>query len=77
MISVKNWGIDLTGCKMWYEPWTTDENGKYRNPNEKEIEEIYGISGEAVVETLEYFEQCGGNVQTIIEMLNEHVIDVR
>jgi hypothetical protein len=54
----KKWGIDLTGRKMWYEPWPTDEAGKYRQPTETEIEEVYGISGEAVCETLLSFEEC-------------------
>ena len=57
----KSWGIDLTGCKMRYEPWTVDNNGKYRIPTENEIKEIYGISGEAVNETLLYFEECNDN----------------
>ena len=77
MSNDKNWGIDLTGRKMWYEPWPIDQDGKYRNPSEKEIEDIYSISGEAVAETLQYFEECGGDVDKLVQMLNQHVIDGR
>ena len=73
----KEWGIDLTGRKMWYESWLVDESGNYKTPDEKEIEEIYGISGEAVEETLLYFEECGGDTKKLISMLNEHIIDER
>ncbi|HBE04607.1 MAG TPA: hypothetical protein DC049_19340, partial [Spirochaetia bacterium] len=59
---------------MRYTPWPL-ENGKYRQPDEKEIEEIYGISGEAVRETLLYFEECRGNTAELVEMLNSHIID--
>jgi len=76
------WGIDLTGRKMWYNPWAVDEKGKYIQPNEKEIEEIYGISGEAVAETLLYFEECSDklkieNTKKLINLLNNHIIDNR
>ena len=72
-----NWGIDLTGRKMWYIPWPIDNNGKYRNPTDEEIEEIYGISGEAINETLLYFEKCSGDTKKLLKLLNDHVIDDR
>ncbi len=65
--SQKKWGIDLEGRKMWYEPWPLDEFGCYRQPSEKEKEEIYGISGEAVRETLHYFESVAANNGKMIE----------
>ncbi len=71
------WGIDITNRKMRYEPWTVDKEGKYRIPTKYEIKEIYGISGEAVNETFLYFEECNGNTQKLIQLLNEHVIDKR
>ncbi|RPI77668.1 MAG: response regulator, partial [Desulfobacteraceae bacterium] len=73
----KKWGIDLTGRRMWYEPWPCDPQGRYRRPDESEIEDIYGISGEAVWETLLYFEECGGNTGKLIQLLNEHIPDSR
>jgi hypothetical protein len=48
----KNWGIDLTGRQMKYQPWPVDKDYKYTKPSDRDIEEIYGISGEAVNETL-------------------------
>lgn len=77
MDTEKVWGIDLTGRKMWYEPWPVDENGVYHAPSEEEITETYGISGEAVRETLLYFEECGGETVKLVEMLNNHVVDER
>ncbi|HNX25634.1 MAG TPA: histidine kinase N-terminal 7TM domain-containing protein, partial [Spirochaetota bacterium] len=69
----KDWGIDLTGRKMWYQPWPVDENGLYREPSADEIETTYCISGEAVNETLFYFEECGGDSERLVTMLNEHM----
>lgn len=69
------WGIDLEDRIMWYIPWTIDSDGKYREPTIREREEIYGISGEAVRETLLYFEECGGNTHILIDMLNRHVLE--
>ena len=73
----QQWGIDLIGRKMWYESWPIDKNEEYRNPLDKEKEEIYGMSGEAINETLLYFEECGGNTKKLIKLLNDHVIDSR
>ena len=73
----KSWGIDLSNCKMRYEPWTVDKYGKYRIPTKNEIKEIYGISGEAVNETLLYFEESNGDTQKLIKLLNDHIIDNR
>lgn len=70
-------GIDITGRKMWYEPWTTDSQGRYLPPDEKEIEDTYGASGEAFQETLLYFEECGGDSRQLILLLNDHVPDKR
>ena len=53
----KNTGIDLTGRKMMYQPWSVDDKGSYKEPHKNEIEEVYCISGEAVAETLLYFEE--------------------
>lgn len=69
------WGIDLRGRKMWYKPWLLDENGHYRQPTENEKTEIYGISGEAVKESLEYFEECGGDSNKLVALLNDHAVD--
>ena len=68
----KYWGIDLTGRKMWHKPWPVDKDGSYKAPDEKDIDEIYGLSGEAVKETLVYFEECGGDTGRLVDMLNEH-----
>jgi len=68
----ENWGIDLTGRKMKYQPWPVNKSGKYLPPSDKEIEEIYGISGEAINETLLYFEECNGNTNELINIINEH-----
>jgi hypothetical protein len=69
----EEWGIDLTGRKMWYKPWPVNKDGSYIVPDEKDIDEIYGISGEAVKETLLYFEECGGDTGRLVVMLNEHI----
>jgi len=68
----KEWGIDITGRRMVFAPWTTDEYGRYINPKDTDIIETYGISGEAFSETLLFFEQCSGNSKELIELLNEH-----
>ncbi len=68
----ENWGIDLTGRKMKFQPWHVDKANNYVRPTEFVIEEIYGIAGEAVNETLLYFEECGGNTEELIKILNEH-----
>ncbi|MBN2534581.1 MAG: response regulator [Spirochaetales bacterium] len=70
-----NWGIDLVGRKMRHQPWPINKEGKYQEPANNDREEIYGISGEAVNETLLYFEECGGSTERLIQLLNEHVID--
>jgi len=70
-----NWGIDLTGRKMRHQPWPINKEGKFQEPANNDREEIYGISGEAVRETLLYFEECGGSTEKLIQLLNEHVID--
>lgn len=70
----KDWGLDLTGRKMWYKPWPIDADGRYFAPLEKEINDIYGISGEAVKETLVYFEECGGDTKQLVDMLNDHIV---
>ncbi len=70
-------GIDLTSRKMWYESWPVDKSGKYRDPLDNEKEEIFCKAGEAVRETLIYFEECGGNTDKLIKLLNEHVLDKR
>jgi class 3 adenylate cyclase len=71
---MKEWGIDITGRKMIFAPWTTDEIGNYITPKQEDIIEVYGISGEAVAETLLYFEKCGGNSQQLISLLNKHCL---
>nr|HPJ36419.1 HAMP domain-containing sensor histidine kinase [Spirochaetota bacterium] len=68
----KNWGIELEGRMMWYKPWPSNEDEKYSPPTDKEIEETYSISGEAVRETLLYFEECGGDTDSLINLLNTH-----
>ncbi len=69
----RKWGIDVEGRKMQFAPWPVDSYGEYLKPVENEIEEIYGISGEAVNETLLYFEECGGDTEALIRLLNDHV----
>ncbi len=71
------WGIDLEGRRMKFDPWATDESGAYRAPGERERELVYGISGEAVSETLRYFAACGGSVDGLVEALDRHAPDGR
>jgi PAS domain S-box-containing protein len=73
----EKWGIDLLGRKMRYEPWPVTIEGEYRQPREEEIEHVFGVSGEAIEETLLYFEECGGDSEKLIRMLNDHVTDNR
>jgi len=73
----EEWGIDITGRKMWYEAWHTDNLGNYKQPNESEIKNTYGVSGEAFNETLLFFEEQGGDTGQLIELLNKHVLDNR
>ncbi len=70
-------GIDLIGRKMHYYPWKIDKSGNYIQPTEIEIKEVYGISGEAINETLIYFEKSKGNTEILIQLLNDHVPDSR
>ena len=77
MNKINDWGIDLTNRKMKYQPWTIDIEGKYIAPSEEEKDKIYGISGDAVRETLIYFEECSGDTDELIRLLNEHIIDNR
>lgn len=77
MKAVKDWGIDVEGRKMRYQPWPLDENGSYRTPTAEEIEEIYELSGEAIQETLLYFEECGGDTEKLVALMNEHALDER
>jgi len=70
----KSWGIDLAGRTMRYAPWPLDNDKKYRAPAAQEIEDIYGISGEAVRETLLYFEECGGSTADLIKLLNTYAL---
>ncbi|HOV13162.1 MAG TPA: hypothetical protein PK771_02665, partial [Spirochaetota bacterium] len=69
------WGIDLKNRIMKYEPWLTDIYGKYTTPTEEEKDKIYGVSGEAIKESLLYFEECGGDTGKLIELLNTHIIN--
>jgi len=72
-IIFENKGLDLTNRMMKYDPWPVYENFQYRKPSPDEIEEIYGGSGEAVCETLLYFEKCGGDSHDLEILLNEHI----
>ena len=67
--------IDLTGRKMWYEPWPVNEDENYKQPSEQEIDETYGIPGDTFNETLLYYEECGGNTDQLLKLLNEHTPD--
>ena len=58
---------------MHYNPWPINDKNEYREPDEKEIHDIYGISGEAIKETLLQFEQDHGDTQELILLLNSHV----
>lgn len=72
---MENWGISLEGAKMRHEPWPVTTYGKYREPSQNEIDSVYGISGQAVSETILYFEDCGGDSSRLVELLNEHVLN--
>nr|HPO49725.1 hypothetical protein [Spirochaetota bacterium] len=71
----RDWGIDLAGRKMRYSPYHTDREKNYTEPNESEIADIYEISGEAVSETLLYFEDSGGETGKLVKLLNNHMPD--
>jgi signal transduction histidine kinase/DNA-binding NarL/FixJ family response regulator len=71
------WGIDLEGRKMRYESWPLSPAGGYRAPSEAEREKTFGIKGEALAETLAYFESQGGDSSRLVSMLNEHALDER
>jgi PAS domain S-box-containing protein len=73
----EKWGIDLRGRTMVYAPWPINHRGEYRSPSEEEIRKVYGVSGEAVEETLRYFEECGGDTDALVRLLNEHAVDDR
>jgi len=62
---------------MLYEPWPVDDQGQYRAPDAKEAESTFCASGEAVAETLEYFESLGGDTERLVSLLNAHVPDPR
>ncbi len=67
------WGIDIIDRQMLYNPWKTDINGYYVQPDKKEISEVFGISGEAVAETFTYFKECHGDCSKLITLLNRHI----
>ena len=69
------WGIELGDRAMAYAPWPIDQQGEYRPPGADELRGTYGASGEAVEETLRYFEACGGDTGALIRLLNEHAFD--
>ena len=77
VIKNKYKNIELTNRKMWYSPWPVDRNGKYKKPFHRDIDKIYGISGKAVREALLYFEECDGNTEELIDLLNNYVTDNR
>ncbi len=71
-----NQKIDLTGLKMSYSPYPVDRNtNNYINPTEEERKLVYEISGEAVRETLIYFEECNGNTNDLVTLLNQHMVN--
>jgi len=69
------WGIDVEGRPMDFAPWTINGEGEYRTPTKNEIDSVYGISGSAIAETLEYFEVCDGDTERLVTMLNAHIND--
>ena len=69
------WGIDVEDRRMKFQPWLLDDSGKHKVPSAYEIEATYGISGEAVAETLAYFKDRGGDEDRLVSLLNGHVID--
>ncbi len=71
------WGIDVEGRPMVYAPWPIDANGSYRSPDAQERKSTYAVSGEAVRETLDYFERCGGDTARLVALLNDHARDTR
>ncbi|MBN2533948.1 MAG: response regulator [Spirochaetales bacterium] len=73
-ITHNDWGIDLYGQKMIYKPWPVDNKGNYLHPAKNEINTTYSVSGEAVKETTEYFQECGGNIDELLDLLNSHVV---
>lgn len=69
---MENRGINLEGRKMRHEPWPVNAYGRYREPSQNEIDSVYGISGQAVAESMLYFEDCAGDSSRLVELLNEH-----
>ncbi len=61
---------------MLYEPWPL-EGGEYRSPDTEESRDRYAVSGTAVRETLQYFEECGGDTVRLVGLLNSHAVDGR
>lgn len=59
---------------MNYRPWPLNERGSYNEKAVAEQTDIYCCSGEAVRETLLYFEERGGNTSAVLSLLNGHVI---
>lgn len=70
----RDWEIDLTGRRMKYPPYPTDREYNYKDPSQEEIDEVFEISGEAVAETLIYFEEREGDTAKLVELINEHII---
>jgi signal transduction histidine kinase/DNA-binding NarL/FixJ family response regulator len=72
-VDAEKWGINIRNRTMLYDPWPTDQENQYRPPTDKEKFETYSISGEAVRETLLYFEACGGDHEELVSLLNSHI----
>lgn len=72
MHTSSNCGIDLRGRIMRHNPWPVDKNLQYRRPEEEEITETYGISGQALKETSLAFKKDGGDISLLIDYLNRH-----
>jgi signal transduction histidine kinase/DNA-binding response OmpR family regulator len=68
----RSWGIDLEGRVMRYEPWAVDEAGRYSRHETIRRYSPNPIGGEALRESLLFFEAEGGDSRQLIELLNRH-----
>lgn len=70
-----NLNVKFIESKMNYAPWKLDDQLNYLSPTKEEIKKTYSISGVAIVETLLFFEESGGDLKKLIERLNTVVIN--
>ncbi len=73
----KEWGIDLEGRRMRWEPWPHDGDGVFRSPRTADEENMYAIAGSAATETAGALAAAGHDVKLLVDLLNHHFIDSR